>query len=215
MTDNNAKHERLLRAILRLMLRKGLKGLTMDLLASDLSMSKRTLYEIFGSKHQLIAETLDYMFGKMDDKCREIFETAPNSISALAEMFHLNGELLNILTIAFFHDIDTLYPDIGTIYKEKRDDAILKWGGLYKRGVSEGVFRENVNIVVLYAMMTVQMEALKRMEGKFAGMFTLQEIYHTITSGFLRSIASHKGLEIIESFQPRNINEHYLDFLNE
>lgn len=66
---------------------KGLKGLTMDLLASELSMSKRTLYELFDSKHNLISVTLDYMFGIIRRMSREIFQASPDIITALSEIF--------------------------------------------------------------------------------------------------------------------------------
>ena len=51
-------------------------------------------------------------------------------------------------------------------------------------------------------MMKVQMEALKRMENEFAGKFTLEEIFITITDGFLRSIATTEGIKKLENFLP-------------
>lgn len=214
MIVDNTKYERLLSSILGLLLHKGLKGLTMDLLASNLSMSKRTLYEIFGSKHHLISEALDYLFRKMREMSTQIFKEAPNTMAALSEMFYLQGELLCVLTIDFFHDIDTFYPEIGRLYKEKHEQEKSAFASIYEKGIEEGVFRNDVNIVVLSAIMDVQMEALKRVEDRLGGDFTLEEIFFTITQGFLRSIASPKGLEIIESFRPTDNHKHYLSFLN-
>lgn len=208
----NSKHPDLLSSILSLLLAKGLKGLTMDLLASELSMSKRTLYEIFGSKQALIERTLDYMFSKMHDMCAYIFKTSPDVITALSDMFHLHAELLCMLTIDFFHDIDTLYPDIKQMYDEKRINNLQHWQRVYLRGVEEGVLRTDVNYQVLLEMMHVQMEALKRMEDRFAGQFTLDEIFSTITGGFLRSIASTKGLQIIESYKAKPSKPLHISF---
>lgn len=214
MKTSKATHKKLLHAILRLLLKKGLKGLTMDLLASELSMSKRTLYEIFGSKHQLISETLDYMFTTLHKMSKEVFDTAPDTITALAEMFQLHGEMLCVVTIDFFHDMDTLYPDIRRIYAEKHSNAIHEWEDIYRRGIEEGVLRDDINYMVLCEMVSVQMEALKRMENRFAGQFTLEEIFNTITTGFLRSISSDKGLKIINSFVPKNRQDQFLTFIN-
>ena len=190
------------RRILKLLLAKGLKGLTMDLLASELSMSKRTLYEIFGSKHNLIEKALDYMHSKMHALFVDIFLTSPDIITALSEMFHVQGEMLSLITIDFFHDMDTLYPEIKQVYEAKRVDHDSHWSQVYNRGVEEGVLRPDVNYPILLEMMHVQMEALKRMEDHFDGQFTLEEIFNTINGGFLRSIASEKGLRIIDNFKP-------------
>lgn len=196
------KYPDLQRRILKLLLAKGLKGLTMDLLASELSMSKRTLYEIFGSKHHLIEKALDYMHSKMHALFVDIFLTSPDIITALSEMFHVQGEMLSLITIDFFHDMDTLYPEIKQVYEAKRVDHDSHWSQVYNRGVEEGVLRPDVNYPILLEMMHVQMEALKRMEDHFDGQFTLEEIFNTINGGFLRSIASEKGLRIIDNFKP-------------
>ena len=190
------------RRILKLLLAKGRKGLTMDLPASELSMSKRTLYEIFGSKHHLIEKALDYMHSKMHALFVDIFLTSPDIITALSEMFHVQGEMLSLITIDFFHDMDTLYPEIKQVYEAKRVDHDSHWSQVYNRGVEEGVLRPDVNYPILLEMMHVQMEALKRMEDHFDGQFTLEEIFNTINGGFLRSIASEKGLRIIDNFKP-------------
>ena len=190
------------RRILKLLLAKGLKGLTMDLLASELSMSKRTLYEIFGSKHHLIEKALDYMHSKMHALFVDIFLTSPDIITALSEMFHVQGEMLSLITIDFFHDMDTLYPEIKQVYEAKRVDHDSHWSQVYNRGVEEGVLRPDVNYPILLEMMHVQMEALKRMEDHFDGQFTLEDIFNTINGGFLRSIASEKRVRIIDNFKP-------------
>lgn len=214
MKSNRLTHRQLLHSILRLMLRKGLKGLTMDLLASELSISKRTLYEIFGSKHQLISQTLEYLFGTLRDMSQDILQNSPDALSSLSEMFNLYGEMLCTLTIDFFKDMDTLYPEIHKIYKEKHSIALQEWADLYKRGIDEGVLRSDVNYIVLSEMMRVQMEALKRIEDKFLGKFTLEEIFTTVTTGFLHSIASEKGLKIIDSHTPVYRHEQFKAFID-
>lgn len=215
MEISATRHENLLCSFLRLMLNKGLKGLTMDLLASELCMSKRTLYEIFGSKNQLITQTLDYLFEKINSKVAEIFETAPDTIIALTEFFRLQGQILCTFTIDFFLDMDTLYPEIKEFYIKKRDDSYSRRENLYNKGVEEGVLRSDVNFIVTSAMFEVQMEALKRMEDRFANRFTLEEIFNSITIGFLRSIATEKGLDILDKHLENKCETNYLDFIAE
>ena len=156
----------------------------------------------FGSKHHLIEKALDYMHSKMHALFVDIFLTSPDIITALSEMFHVQGEMLSLITIDFFHDMDTLYPEIKQVYEAKRVDHDSHWSQVYNRGVEEGVLRPDVNYPILLEMMHVQMEALKRMEDHFDGQFTLEEIFNTINGGFLRSIASEKGLRIIDNFKP-------------
>lgn len=206
-TDRQA----LMHSILRLLIRKGLKSLTMDLLASELSMSKRTLYEIFGSKHELISRTLDYMFVNLKRMTEEMFLTAPDTLTALLEFFSLQAEVTATFSIDFFRDMDNLYPEIKKLYAKRHSEGMQEWEQLYQRGVEEGVLRSDVNYRVLVEMLGVQMEAIKRMEDRFSGHFTLSEILYTINQGFLTSIASRKGLDILENYQPQTTTR-YLSF---
>lgn len=190
----------LIKKILGLLMDKGLKNLTMDLVASELSMSKRTLYEIFGSKFDMIDQTLGYLFQKQRDKAENIFNSAPNTMVALLEIFNQWNLMLCSLTLDFFHDIDTLYPEIGRRFYKKKEEDRKHWFPIYQKGAEEGLFRQDVNPKVILKMFEYQLEALKRMESQLNKEFTLEEIYRTISISMLRSIATVHGLEVLEDY---------------
>jgi AcrR family transcriptional regulator len=183
-----------------LMRERGLKSLTMDSVASELSMSKRTLYQIFESKNQFIAEVIDRFLDNHRRECTECFNAAPDTMQALADIFHLHSNHVSGVSIQFFRDMDKLYPDIGAYYRQKHDADMEHWEYVFNKGVSEGVFRTDVNYKVLLRMMEVQMQALKRTEGMFMEEFSIQEIFHTVTISFLRGIATPKGSRILDNY---------------
>ena len=61
-----------------LLIKKGVKNLTMDFVAKSLGMSKRTLYEIFGSKEDMIIETMRKMQCMMRERMTEVVSKADN-----------------------------------------------------------------------------------------------------------------------------------------
>lgn len=204
MDTKTKSREQIIMAAYSLMLQKGLKSLTMDLVAAELSMSKRTLYELFGSKHNLIVEVIRHSFKKHRERAAEIFKNAPNTMVALADIFALQTRSMCGLSLKFFSDIDRLYPEIGTLYRSNRDEERRDWMFIHAKGVEEGVFRPNVNMELLGRMMYVQMEALKRLDPSQLGNFTLAEIYEAISTSFLRSLASVKGMEILDNHLQRD-----------
>ncbi len=72
-------------------------------------------------------------------------------------------------------------------------------------GVEQGVFRQDVNYPITLRMMSIQMESLKRMEEFFPPDVKLQDALDTIIVGFLRSIASPKGMEILDDIRKKEI----------
>ena len=87
MTRNDLSTEAystLLEAIMPIILRNGLKATTMDLVASSLSMSKRTLYEIFDSKQNMIEQVLGHVFKRSEEQYSRIFREEPDVMTAIS-----------------------------------------------------------------------------------------------------------------------------------
>jgi AcrR family transcriptional regulator len=177
----------------------GLKSLTMDLVAAELSMSKRTLYQIFESKTQFISDVIDLFFQEHRQACADIFDNAPNTMLAVAGIFMLQCDHFKETTLSFFRDMETLYPKIGEYYRARHEEDKAHWEQIYQKGIEEGMFRSDVNCILLIKMLDVQMRAVKRSENILKD-FTLEEIFGTITMGFLRSIATAKGGRILDKY---------------
>lgn len=192
--------EMLLGAIMDIMMEKGLKGTTMDLIANRLSISKRTLYEIFGSKDDMFSDVLAYFRNQHGMKIMEIMkENADNMILALISVLEFNVEVIRKINVSFFCDMDTKFRKLRNQYHSPSE-----WNNnmirVYKLGVKQGVFRDDVNYELMQRLLYIQMESLKRMEELFPPDVTLAEACEAIILGFLRSIASERGREVLEEY---------------
>lgn len=191
----------LLEAILPIMMEKGLKATTMDTVAKSLHMSKRTLYEIFENKNDMIIQVIDHNNHRMMLKMQEIVETSSNVMAALFTIFSIHRDYLRKVNTEYFRDMDRLYPEMRLRHdscRGERQEGILS---ILRRGVSQGVFRDDVNLEIQVKIMELQAESLKRSESLFPPEITLLEIYDTITIGFLRSIASAEGHRILDEMR--------------
>lgn len=194
------EHKRLLAAIYPIIRQHGLKGTTMDMVARQLGMSKRTLYEIFRNKSAMIIEVLEFNEMEMYRKARHLIETAPNMMVALLEIFELHRQNLYGMNVSFFRDMDRLYPELREAYRERHMESHQALQVVYAKGVEQGVFRNDVNFLIVSRMMEIQGESLKRMEELFPPEITLVEIYDTMSIGFLRSIASREGNDLLDNY---------------
>ena len=188
-------------AIVQLTMKKGLKGLTMDLVARELGMSKRTLYEIYGSKTDMLHTIFDYTHKKHIARCDILFATSPNVMVGILRVYNGIRDQIARMNPSFFRDMDEFFADSRSQYEELEDKRHLHFMEMFKIGVKEGVFRPVVNFIVQSKMLHVHMEALKRMEQIFPQEFTLLDVYDSIIISFLRSIASPKGMEILDGIR--------------
>lgn len=191
-------YQQLLGRIVPIILENGLKSTTMDHVAASLCMSKRTLYEIFGSKSEMLKEVIGDMERQSQEFFTKTFSEADNVMDAFIKVFKYNRDLMGKVNIAFYRDMDHLYKDKRETYEKTRQARYEGMERMFQLGVEQGMFRPEIDYSVQTRMMGLQMEALKRIEELFPPGMTLQRVFDNIITGFLRSIASEKGLLLLE-----------------
>ena len=170
-------YEELLESITDILLRNGLKATTMDSIAASLQMSKRTLYEIFDNKSQMVSEALKSMHNQLCMKYKATLENSANIMEAILTGFLHHRDLMSKVNVDFFKDMDSQFADARTNTNESKNLFLESLVTLMHKGVEEGYFRDDINYMVQCKMMIIQMESLKRMEELFPPDITLREVY--------------------------------------
>lgn len=196
----DSEYEALLSRIVPILIERGLKATTMDTVAAQLGMSKRTLYEIFGSKSDMLREALAAHERQSQQFFKKAFEESDNVMEALFKIFTYNRDLVKKVNVAFYKDMDRLYKDKRKEYEQTRESRHENMLKMFKLGVDQGMFRPDVDYTIQSRMMGIQMEALKRSEELFPKDIPLQRVFDTIIIGFLRGIASKEGMTILDKF---------------
>lgn len=191
-------YQALLSKIVPILLDKGLKSTTMDTVAAALGISKRTLYEIFESKSNMIREAIGALEEENQKFIATAFENADNVMEAMITVFKHNRDRMHRINVDFYRDMDRLYKSNREDYDRTRKMRNEKMLQLFRLGVEQGMFRSDVDYAVQSQLMGLQMEALKRIEELFPTEISLQRVFDSIIVGFLRSIASPKGMEILD-----------------
>lgn len=188
----------LLHRIYPVLIKKGAKNMTMDYVAKSLSISKRTLYEIFGSKEQLLCEALTLIHDDFAKRLFELTHNAGNMMETMAIALRLHQEAMREFGTEFFKAMDESYSQIRPYFEKNIHRSQEDMLNGFLKGVEEGVFRPNIDYRIIIRLFMIQMESLKRMEENFPPDVTLLEAYETASTALLRSIATPKGLEILE-----------------
>ena len=67
----------------------GIRAVTMDMLAGQLGISKRTIYEVFRDKDELLQGVLKWMKEKQAETMKKIFSESENVIEAIFKMLDM------------------------------------------------------------------------------------------------------------------------------
>lgn len=206
-TVDDEKYFELTRSIFRIVAELGPSHTTMDHVSKQLSMSKRTLYEIFGSKDEMIKSVLTYLHQLYVIEITKILHNSSNVMEAFAKVMNFHQKILATMKSEFFRDFDTRYSHLKPEYDSKQKSWVQHMESALNLGMRQGVFRHDINSKLTIRILRMQMESLKRMEEFFPADITPAEVYEEIGISFLRSIASPKGMMILDSLHLRNQNK--------
>ncbi|MCH5239869.1 MAG: TetR/AcrR family transcriptional regulator [Muribaculaceae bacterium] len=196
------QYTKILEEFINSLTKNGLKATTMDGVASSLQMSKRTLYELFGSKEEMFREAHQYFNKKLATNLASIFDSSSNIMEAIIKCFLLIRDVMSRVNVDFIRDMEEYAIKGSLISENHRRQNYQNFYDILEKGVREGYFRNDVNLNIQCRMFAIQMETLKRGEGLFPDDISLLEIYDNVIMGFLRAISSTKGLNELEKYLP-------------
>lgn len=149
--------EKILDATIKVFNEKGLK-FTMDDIAKELSMSKKTIYTVFADKDTLFCEMVDYCFDKIKESEAEII--ADESLSTVEKIKRILGVLPESYMDIDFRQLYLLkdkYPGIYHRVEQRLETGWESTIALINEGIEEGVIRP-VNVILIKTMMEATLE---------------------------------------------------------
>lgn len=191
-------YQKLIKTILDFLVQNGIKATTMDSIAAHTRMSKRTLYEIFGSKNDMVREALDTMKAHHEELQIKSFNESDNIIEGLLKCMRLHRDLMRHISVSFLIEIDEIVNQDESETQYNKNMSIDRMVEMFRMCASKGFFRRDVNYPVAMRMFWIQMESLKRMEQHFPPDITLVEAYDNIIQSLMRSIVNPRKLDMFE-----------------
>ena len=175
----------------------GIKCITMDDIATSLSISKRTLYEIFADKETLLRECILKRQSDMTILLTEIMAKANNVLEVILVCYQKSIEKFHKTNKKFFEDIKK-YPKVHELMKGFRDRDSEGTIAFFKEGVTQGIFREDINFEITNLLVREQLDLL--MNSDLCKEHSFIEVYESIMFTYLRGISTDKGSKVLENF---------------
>lgn len=199
-------NERVILKSLELFTRSGIRLVTMDQIAEEVGMSKRTIYELFKDKDTLVLECLETMHRQQMQEIREIISGASNVIEALYRMGENGEKKRAMINHLFFEDIRKLYPQFWDMMKKRaRTGADSFSNNILTKGIKEGIFKGDLNVEIVEIFLNYMMEILHKKD-IFPENTSDKELLLNIVIPYYMGISTEKGKQIIEQYIPLTIS---------
>jgi len=185
----------------------GIRAVTMDMLASQLGISKRTIYEVFSDKDELLKGVLLWMMEKQREVMTRIFNESENVIEAIFKMLDLMMDHFQRMSPAFQMDMRRLHRDV---YKNPEELADLPYfannSEIINRGIKEGVFRDNIDVGITNKCL-LEVARMSNDKNVFPpDDFSNRDVIRNFYINYLRGISTPKGLDLINFYEKNKKN---------
>ena len=190
--------ENILHKATELFLNLGFKSVTMDDIANEMGISKKTIYANYSTKTKLVEASTNYLFDGISYGIESILERRDNPIEELYKikqfvMQHLKGEKTSPI-----YQLQKYYPEIHAILKSKQLEMMEECvvDNLH-RGVDQGLFRKEIPVDFISRIYFSGVSSIKDNDIFPELKFTKKSLIENHLEYHLRGICTQKGLEVM------------------
>jgi AcrR family transcriptional regulator len=180
----------------------GIRSVTMDMLANQMSISKRTIYEIFHDKDELLQGVLVWMRDRQSELINKILDESDNVIEAIFKIIDRMMDHFQNMSPAFQMDIKRFHNELFRNMDEKEEMPYYRNNTeIIKRGIKEGIFREDINVEIINKWMFEVIKLVNDRELFPPEDFISKDVVRNVFINFLRGISTQKGLGLINAYE--------------
>lgn len=199
----NSKPEiyyRILNEAMTLIKKHGIRFVTMDLIAENLGISKKTIYVHFRNKKSLISETVKKRLEEQEIAFEEIDRKSKNIIETMVMVMDYGASKLDEINPIAFEELKRFYPDLFSSMQNSRKEInhqnTIK---MIEIGKKEELFREDVHEDIASRLFLAQMELMMDHQVFPAMEYSKGVLFKHICINFLRGISTSDGLRVLEN----------------
>ena len=203
----NSKQLDLLERAGLVFMKVGIRSVTMDDIANQLGVSKKTLYNHFTDKSHLVREIISLRIEQDQNSCKNFTINSINAIDELLQMSKFVVETLSSINPTVFHDLQKSHPDAWQITVNHLWEFVYnQFINNIERGINEGLYRKDVHKEIYARLHVVHVNAIIEGEVFPWPEFKFESVFLETFGIHIRAIANEKGLNYFKK-HPLNTNE--------
>ena len=172
--------------------------MTMDSLAEEMGISKRTIYERFKDKDTLLLEVIRFYKARTTDEANRLIEQSDNAIEALFRIIKMTIDQMMHMNPTFYHDFKKYHPRVFKEIQQPgniRDFSVTR--NLIRTGVQQEVFRNDMNIEIVNRALHALFDLFGQDSSLVNDGYDRKDMFEHIIIPFFRGISTLKGQALL------------------
>jgi AcrR family transcriptional regulator len=197
--------DRIIEGAAELFFAYGIRNVSMDDLAKQIGMSKKTIYQYFADKDELVYA---FMQLGMMEQIKEMKETAEKSENVIEELYLAmikTREMFSKVNPLMLFELKKYHPKAWELFNQCKEgemqEHLIK---TLRKGIKEGVFRSEINVEVLAKMRLELVQIIFDPKIFPPTQFNFLEVNLQLFEHFIYGIITLKGLNLLNQYKKQN-----------
>ncbi|MDP9046937.1 MAG: TetR/AcrR family transcriptional regulator [Bacteroidota bacterium] len=189
-----------------LFLKAGIKSVTMDDIAQHLGMSKKTIYQFFKDKNDLVIALVRKKLKDDEDQMCAIISQSGNVIEEMINMMKCSEEIFSRINPIVIHDMQKYHPDAWKQFQDFKSGVLVKTlEELLTKGIQQGYIRTDIDVKIIARMRVYQVELGFNSVVFPVAEFSTWKVQYQFLEHFNYGICTLKGYKLLNEY--KNIHD--------
>ncbi|MFL5773510.1 MAG: TetR/AcrR family transcriptional regulator [Flavisolibacter sp.] len=188
--------------------RYGIRSVSMDDIAAQLGMSKKTLYQYYSDKDELVNEVFDNVLTSNKSQCIECSKLGENAIHEVFVSFDMTEELLRTMNPSVLFDMQKYHPSAYRKFEEFRNNFLYKLiKSNLERGIKEELYRSEIDtdVITRYRLHSILLSFNPDVFPSSKS--NMVYIEQQLLEHFLYGLATSKGEKLIQKYKNQRLKK--------
>ena len=175
--------------------KRGVRAVKMDEISQGLHVSKRTVYEIFGDKEELLLAGLKIKSLEMREKLETYScNVAHNVVDIIGYFYKLQMEGNSMVGGGFYEEIHRM-PRVIEFFNQEHEREFADRVKFLKAGVEEGLFRQDIDYSLTMELLSASMSEIMR--NQIYKKYSMQQIFDNFFLVIIRGFCTERGAALL------------------
>ena len=178
----------------------------MDDIARQLGMSKKTVYQNFKDKDEIINVLLETSLKENDERLKQLERDSEDAVQEIILIMKHISDMFSRINPMLFYDLQKYYAEAWKKFQDFKQQSMIKMVETnLNQGIKEGYFRNDIKVRILAKMRIEQIEIAMNSTTFPPDKFNIAEVQIAMIDHFLHGITTLKGHKLLNKY--KNINE--------
>ena len=191
-----------------LFMKHGIKRISMDEIASKLGISKRTIYQNFKDKEDLLLQYIRQLELMQIEYVKDLSKNEQTVVHVFLRTIEMHKEF-DFFNVRFLDDVKKYYPKAKQELIDQQNRGIIFIKQFLEEGMAQGVIRKDLNIEVVSFLLQDSNRTFMDASRLTNKTFSDWDLFFTSMINFMRGISTAHGIEIVDTYLTKyysNIN---------